>query len=135
MRKYYNTKTEETKEHPGLMCVPCADKRMHQGSTLLQKKKKEFDERLEMIQEKFDELDVPQDASECNGCSKDYPFDLKHLLTKIVEKHEIPVAKRIVAYILEWDHDNPLEKTESVSRILDKARHLEEIAKCMLCGV
>lgn len=134
MRKYYNTKTEETKEHPGLMCVPCADKRM-QSSTLLQKKKNEFDERLEIIQEKFDELDVLQDASECNGCSKDCPFDLKHVLTKFVEKHEIPVAKRFLADLLEWDHDNPLEKTESVSRILDKARRLEEIAKCMLCGV
>jgi hypothetical protein len=39
------------------MCVPCLDNKI-QGSALLQRKKSEFDVHLEMIQEKFDELNA-----------------------------------------------------------------------------
>jgi hypothetical protein len=126
-RKYYNLRSHETK----IIDVRCLDKKI-MGTSLLRRRETEFNVRLEMIQEKLEELKSTQDAFGCIGCSEECPLNLKLVFATLVEQSGGPKAKRMFSYILEWDHADPLDKTGNVTNIFNKAERLAELAMCTL---
>lgn len=114
------------------MCVPCADDRLV-GEKKQRRVQLAEEVRMEMAEEKLAELEDIQKAPGVTcGCCKGCPFILKRFRTTIENLFDGTTAKRIFARLLEWDHNDPLSKTQNVSMNYNKAKRLAEIAKCTL---
>jgi hypothetical protein len=132
IRTYMNLTTNAKKQRQLSSCIPCTNDRLVGNAKQTDIQLYE-DWRMQMADEKLEALQKIWDTSgSITGCCKDCPFNLKRMKTTCELLFNETQAKRIFSRLVEWDHNNPLSKTQQVSNIYNLAKRLAEIALCTL---
>jgi len=137
---FVNISTQERILRKNNTCVDCLEKvrtrpRLTKGGAL--------EKKYEMAMEKLERWREYKKANQsCVGCGHGCPCDFdkleKELYRLFYDKYlgdEDQAKQRTnvtLAAMLEWDHNNPLEKSKCVSEIWNDAERWAEIAKCTL---